>query len=126
MGDQSFVTVNGGVRYAYERIVGDQTLAPRVDVSIRPFENGRTVVKGGIGRFYDALPLNAADFDRQQSRRITDYGALGNATGPRSTSTGSRPAGCRRRRARPGTSSSIMLTATARALGYRIPVDPIS
>ena len=76
-----FVTVNGGVRYAYERIVGDQTLAPRVDVSIRPFENGRTVVKGGIGRFYDALPLNAADFDRQQARRITEYDALGNATG---------------------------------------------
>jgi len=75
-----FVTVNGGVRYAYERIAGDQTLAPRVDVSIRPFENGRTVVKGGIGRFYDALPLNAADFGRQQSRRITEFDALGNAT----------------------------------------------
>ena len=75
------VTVNGGVRYAYEQIAGDQTLAPRVDVSIRPFENGRTVVKGGIGRFYDALPLNAADFDRQQSRRLTEYDAQGNATG---------------------------------------------
>jgi len=76
-----FVTVNGGVRYAYERIAGEQTLAPRVDVSIRPFQNGRTVVKGGIGRFYDALPLNAADFDRQQSRRITEFDALGNASG---------------------------------------------
>ena len=74
------MTVNGGVRYAYERIAGDQTLAPRVDVSIRPFENGRTVVKGGIGRFYDALPLNAADFGRQQSRHITEFDAQGNAT----------------------------------------------
>jgi Carboxypeptidase regulatory-like domain len=75
-----FVTANGGVRYAYERIAGDQTLAPRVDISIRPFENGRTVVKGGIGRFYDALPLNAADFGAQQSRRVTEFDAHENAT----------------------------------------------
>src|SRR5262249_3101992 len=40
------VTINGGVRYAYERIAGDQTLAPRIDASWRPIEG--TVIKGGI------------------------------------------------------------------------------
>jgi TonB dependent receptor/TonB-dependent Receptor Plug Domain len=73
-----YVTINGGVRYAYERIAGDQTLAPRVDATIRPFE--RTVIKGGVGRFFDALPLNAADFESQQARSLTNYGPNGSAT----------------------------------------------
>jgi hypothetical protein len=72
------LTIHGGVRYAYERIAGQQTLAPRVDASFRPFEHGRTVIKGGAGLFYDKLPLNAADFARQQSRRITEFDANGN------------------------------------------------
>lgn len=77
----SQLTVHGGVRYGYERVAGDQTLAPRVDASYRPFKHGRTVVKGGFGQFYDKLPLNAADFARHQSRRITEYDTHGHTTG---------------------------------------------
>src|SRR5262249_45524290 len=76
-----FVTVNGGVRYAYENVVHAQTFAPRVDAAVRPFESGKTVIKGGIGRFHDALPLNATDFASQQSRQITIFDANGNAIG---------------------------------------------
>jgi len=68
------------VRYGYERIAGEQTLAPRVDASFSPFDHGRTIIKGGAGLFYDKLPLNAADFASHQSRQITEYDADGNAT----------------------------------------------
>jgi hypothetical protein len=76
----STLTLHGGARYGYEQIGGEQTIAPRVDASYRPFANGGTVVKGGYGIFYDKLPLNAADFDTQQARLITDYDVNGSAT----------------------------------------------
>jgi len=69
--------INGGLRYAYEQIAGQQTLAPRVAVTFQPFSNGRMIVKAGVGRFVDKLPLNAADFAGRQSRRFTDYDADG-------------------------------------------------
>jgi hypothetical protein len=72
-----FITLNGGVRYAYEHVVSEHTIAPRADISVRPFEHGKTVIKAGVGRFYDALPLNAVDFSTQQSRRVTEYDAEG-------------------------------------------------
>jgi len=71
------ITVHAGARWGYEQIAGQQTLAPRVDATVRPFEN--TVIKAGIGQFFDKLPLNAADFDAHQSRRITEYGVNGDA-----------------------------------------------
>jgi hypothetical protein len=74
------LTLHGGVRYAYDQITGEQTLAPRADASYRPFDQGGTVIKGGIGQFHDKLPLNAADFARQQSRLVTEFDASGAAT----------------------------------------------
>jgi Carboxypeptidase regulatory-like domain/TonB dependent receptor/TonB-dependent Receptor Plug Domain len=75
------ITLHAGARWGYEQIAGQQTLAPRADMTVRPFDSGRTVIKAGIGQFFDKLPLNAADFDAQQSRRITEYGADGQAIG---------------------------------------------
>jgi carboxypeptidase family protein/TonB-dependent receptor-like protein len=77
----SRLTLHGGARYSYEQIGGEQTLAPRVDASLRLSQNGGTVVKGGVGQFFDKLPLNSADFARQQSRAITEYDANGGVTG---------------------------------------------
>ncbi len=73
----SNLTIRGGARYGYERIAGEQTLAPRVDALFRPFEHGHTVIKGGAGIFYDKLPLNAAYFASHQSRQITEYDGAG-------------------------------------------------
>jgi len=75
------VTLHAGARWGYEQIAGQQTIAPRADVAVRPFENGRTVIKAGVGQFFDKLPLNAADFASQQSRRITEFDADGQAIG---------------------------------------------
>src|SRR5262249_23932163 len=73
----SRLTVHGGARYGYEQIAGQQTIAPPIDAALRPFEDGRTVIKAGIGRFFDKLPLTAADFERQQARRVTEFDAAG-------------------------------------------------
>ena len=76
----SQLTIHSGARYAYDQISGQQTIAPRIDGSLRLFANGGTVVKAGIGRLYDKLPLNSADFAAQQARRMTDYDEQGNTT----------------------------------------------
>lgn len=74
------LTLHAGVRYGYNQMAGEQTLAPRADITYRPFQSGRTVIKAGAGRFFDGLPLNAADFTQQQSRRITSFDAAGNVS----------------------------------------------
>ena len=71
------VTFRLGLRYSHEGIAGDHTLASRFDAAIRPFADGRTVIKAGAGRIYDKLPLSASDFARRQSRRISNLDALG-------------------------------------------------
>jgi hypothetical protein len=72
--------LHGGFRYDYEQIAGQQTLSPRVDAAFTPFATEHTVVKGGGGILDDKLPLNAADFESQQSRPVTEYDPQGDAT----------------------------------------------
>jgi len=71
------LTVHAGVRFADDGIASGQAVAPRVDAVLRPFSNGRTVVKAGFGRFSDTLPLNAADFQDHQARRVIGLGDQG-------------------------------------------------
>lgn len=71
------LTLNLGVRYEYGGIASEHTFAPRVEMSVRPLSHDRTIVKGGVGRFYDKTPLNAKDFERHQRRRITELDADG-------------------------------------------------
>jgi hypothetical protein len=40
-------------------------------------KNDRTVIRGGIGLFYDKVPLNIRGFRRYPSRTVTRYGADG-------------------------------------------------
>lgn len=67
------LTVQYGVRYDYESLTGDGNLAPRGAFSLLASADGRTVVRGGAGLFYSAVPLNVATFDRQQRRVVTAY-----------------------------------------------------
>lgn len=50
------LTLNLGLRYDWESIVADNNnLAPRIGFAYDPTGDGRTVVRGGYGRFYERL-----------------------------------------------------------------------
>jgi hypothetical protein len=66
------VTLHAGLRYGYDSLSDDHSLAPRFDASFVPFTGRNTVVKAGVGQFHGRLPLNADGFADRQRRLITD------------------------------------------------------
>jgi hypothetical protein len=66
-----------GVRYDRDNLANENNLAPRVAFSFLPVTDGRTVIRGGIGLFYDQIGLNVASFLQMQQRVFTFYGADG-------------------------------------------------
>ena len=73
----SRLTVQYGARYDYESITSDVNIAPRASFTLAATSDGRTVVRGGAGMFYNALPLNVATFDQLQRRVVTMFGGDG-------------------------------------------------
>ena len=69
----SRLTVQYGARYDYESIVGGVDVAPRGSFTLAASPDGRTVVRGGAGVFYTAVPLNVAGFDRLQTRLVSRF-----------------------------------------------------
>jgi carboxypeptidase family protein len=73
------VTLQGGLRYAYDGIAAERTVAPRVEATVRAFSH--TVIKSGAGVFTGNLPLNADSFEQSQARLISDVGLVRNRVG---------------------------------------------
>ena len=74
-----------GLRYDRDQIGKENNLAPRLGVVLVPFSNGRTVVRGGVGLFYDKIPLNVGSFEQYQSFVVTTFANNGTTVvdGPR-------------------------------------------
>jgi hypothetical protein len=71
-----------GLRYDYDRLVAEHQLAPRFAAAYALDSGGRTVLRGGVGIFYDHVYLPVDSFERFQTRVETSYGDDGTAGPP--------------------------------------------
>ncbi|HEU5460029.1 MAG TPA: TonB-dependent receptor, partial [Pyrinomonadaceae bacterium] len=66
----SRVVFDLGLRYDRDNIGKDSNFAPRLGLVFTPTDSDRTVVRAGVGLFYDKIPLNVGAFDQYQSLRV--------------------------------------------------------
>src|SRR5689334_10145591 len=66
-----------GLRYDRDGVGHNHNVAPRLGFVVTPTNSDRTVVRGGIGLFYDKIPLNVGSFEQYQSLFITTSAADG-------------------------------------------------
>jgi outer membrane receptor protein involved in Fe transport len=71
-----------GLRYDYDRLVAEHQLAPRFAAAYALDSRGRTVLRGGVGIFYDHVYLHVDSFERFQTRVETSYAADGRPSSP--------------------------------------------
>jgi len=69
----SRVVFDLGLRYDRDSIGTNNNLAPRLGFVVTPADNDRTVVRGGVGLFYDKIPLNVGSFEQYQSLRVNTF-----------------------------------------------------
>jgi hypothetical protein len=74
---RSNLSIDLGLRYENQRIADEQNFAPRVGFAWSPFKDDDTVIRGGIGFFYDKVPLNIRAFARYPARTVTRYATDG-------------------------------------------------
>ena len=70
-------SVQYGARYDYDPFTGDVNVAPRGSLTAVASDDGRTLIRGGGGMFYDPIPLNVASFVQMQERATTSFDADG-------------------------------------------------
>ncbi|HEV7797010.1 MAG TPA: hypothetical protein VGO73_02550, partial [Pyrinomonadaceae bacterium] len=57
------VTIDGGLRFDKDGITERNNLAPRFSMLYLPFKNGRTIIRGGVGLFYDRISPSVGDLE---------------------------------------------------------------
>jgi len=77
----SHLAFDAGVRYEEQTITSTTRTAPRGGFVWSP-DSGKTTIRGGVGIFYDSVPLDIYAFNSYPSQRITTYGADGLPIGP--------------------------------------------
>ena len=70
------LTVDLGLRFDRDSITNSVSVAPRGGFALLLTPDGRTVLKGGLGLFYDRVPLNVASFPSLPGRTV--YNLSGN------------------------------------------------
>jgi len=66
-----------GVRYDRNNVTSENNFAPRVSFAFLPVLDGRTVIRGGFGLFYDDVDMNVATFTQFQEQVLTHFGPDG-------------------------------------------------
>jgi outer membrane receptor protein involved in Fe transport len=71
-------TFDLGVRLERDSLSSDiLDAAPRVGFVFAPTKDNRTAIRGGVGLFYDKIPLNVAIFSSFPAQTITEFAADG-------------------------------------------------
>src|SRR6267154_5380990 len=70
-----------GLRAESQVLAETIRLAPRAGVAWSPSKKLGTVVRTGLGLFYDRVPLNVYAFDHYPNQIITQYDASGQISG---------------------------------------------
>lgn len=71
------VTIEGGLRLDRDSLSDETHAAPRVGLAISPFTNGHTVIRAGVGHFYDRINLNIPTFNLLPVQTVVRYGEDG-------------------------------------------------
>jgi outer membrane receptor for ferrienterochelin and colicin len=80
----SHVALDTGLRWETQSLTHTSRFAPRSGFTWTPRTDNATVIRGGIGVFYDTLPLNTYAFSSYPQQIVTTYDGSGNVTnGPR-------------------------------------------
>jgi hypothetical protein len=70
-------SMKAGVGFVRDTVASESNIAPRLGVAYAPFADGRTVIRGGVGLFYDSVNLGVASFEQMQQRVLTRFGTDG-------------------------------------------------
>ena len=71
------LTLEYGVRYDHDNFASENDISPRLGFVFLPIADGRTVIRGGVGVFYDQINFNVATFTGLQDRVLTRFGLDG-------------------------------------------------
>jgi hypothetical protein len=74
------ISIDLGLRMESQEIADAWRFAPRVGVSWNPFTRLGTVIRAGVGLFYDRVPLEVYSFSQYPERVVTYYGPDGSVT----------------------------------------------
>ena len=74
--------VDVGLRLEGQTITSTTRAAPRIGFVWSPGDSGKTVFRGGMGVFYDSVPLDVYAFNSYPNQVITTYDAQGQPVGP--------------------------------------------
>ncbi len=67
------VTFDAGLRVDRDSVSDEGHLAPRLGFAVVPFGGHQTVIRGGVGYFYDRINLNIPTFTLLPARTVTRY-----------------------------------------------------
>jgi hypothetical protein len=77
----SHLAIDAGIRLEAQSITSTTRTAPRTGFEWTP-DVGKTVLRGGIGVFYDSVPLDVYAFNSYPEQTITTYNLSGVPVGP--------------------------------------------
>jgi TonB dependent receptor len=77
----SHLAIDAGVRAEAQTITATTRIAPRMGFVWNPSQGGHTTVSGGIGTFYDSVPLNVYAFSHYPEQIITTFQPDGTVIG---------------------------------------------